>query len=227
MRRGTRPSTARRPSSTTTPSATSERAPMKQLSSMITGPAWSGSSTPPIPAPPEMDVAPDLRAAADRRPGVDHRPFADVRAEIDEARHQDRAGAMIAPRRTIAPGTARHSPCEAPPDPSRGTWTAPVPPWCAARPAGNRFHGVQAEAVSSTAFLSHWLTRHSPSTFSATRSSPRSSAEMLFRPLAGRGILGNRSHRAYPMRPRSSSCESVVIQCLQSCPQAIRRHRRW
>ena len=27
---------------------------MKQSSSMITGPAWSGSSTPPIPAPPEM-----------------------------------------------------------------------------------------------------------------------------------------------------------------------------
>ncbi len=27
---------------------------MKQLSSMITGPACSGSSTPPMPAPPEM-----------------------------------------------------------------------------------------------------------------------------------------------------------------------------
>src|SRR5688500_9426695 len=34
------------PCSTTTPSATSERAPMKQSSSMMTGPAWSGSSTP-------------------------------------------------------------------------------------------------------------------------------------------------------------------------------------
>lgn len=39
------------PSSTTTPSTTSERAPMKQLSSMMVGLAWSGSSTPPIPAP--------------------------------------------------------------------------------------------------------------------------------------------------------------------------------
>ncbi len=27
---------------------------MKAPSPMITGPAWSGSSTPPIPAPPEM-----------------------------------------------------------------------------------------------------------------------------------------------------------------------------
>src|ERR1041384_3061150 len=40
-------------SSTTTPSTTSERAPMKQLSSMITGFAWIGSSTPPMPTPPE------------------------------------------------------------------------------------------------------------------------------------------------------------------------------
>ena len=41
------------PRSTTTPSTTSERAPMKQSSSMITGPAWIGSSTPPMPTPPE------------------------------------------------------------------------------------------------------------------------------------------------------------------------------
>src|SRR3546814_14111986 len=34
--------------STTTPSTTSERAPMKQLSSMMVGLACSGSSTPPI-----------------------------------------------------------------------------------------------------------------------------------------------------------------------------------
>ena len=32
----------------------SDLAPTKQLSSMITGPAWSGSRTPPIPAPPEI-----------------------------------------------------------------------------------------------------------------------------------------------------------------------------
>ena len=41
------------PSPTTTPSTTSERAPMKQLSSMIVGPACIGSSTPPMPTPPE------------------------------------------------------------------------------------------------------------------------------------------------------------------------------
>ena len=37
-----------------TPSTTSLRAPMKQSSSMITGSACSGSSTPPMPTPPEM-----------------------------------------------------------------------------------------------------------------------------------------------------------------------------
>ena len=36
-----------------TPSATSERAPIKQLSSIMTGSACKGSSTPPIPAPPD------------------------------------------------------------------------------------------------------------------------------------------------------------------------------
>src|SRR3979490_1931185 len=40
-------------SSTITPSTTSERAPIKQLSSMITGLACSGSSTPPMPTPPQ------------------------------------------------------------------------------------------------------------------------------------------------------------------------------
>ena len=41
------------PSPMTTPSTTSERAPMKQLSSMMVGFACSGSSTPPMPTPPE------------------------------------------------------------------------------------------------------------------------------------------------------------------------------
>jgi hypothetical protein len=41
------------PSPTITPSTTSERAPMKQLSSMMVGLACSGSSTPPMPTPPE------------------------------------------------------------------------------------------------------------------------------------------------------------------------------
>ena len=39
--------------STITPSTISERAPMKQLSSMIVGLACSGSSTPPMPTPPD------------------------------------------------------------------------------------------------------------------------------------------------------------------------------
>ena len=77
------------PSPTMTPSATSERAPMKQLSSMMVGAACNGSSTPPMPAPPEMwQCAADLRAGADGRPGVDHRVLADMGADIDEAGHQ-------------------------------------------------------------------------------------------------------------------------------------------
>src|SRR5215469_11420620 len=41
------------PAPTNTPSTTSERAPMKQSSSMMVGVACSGSSTPPMPTPPE------------------------------------------------------------------------------------------------------------------------------------------------------------------------------
>ena len=41
------------PRSTMTPSTTSERAPMKQSSSMMVGLACSGSSTPPMPTPPD------------------------------------------------------------------------------------------------------------------------------------------------------------------------------
>ena len=42
------------PSPTITHSTTSERAPIKQLSSIMVGFACMGSSTPPIPAPPEI-----------------------------------------------------------------------------------------------------------------------------------------------------------------------------
>src|SRR3954447_18429915 len=42
------------PRSTITPSTTSERAPMKQSSSITTGFACSGFSTPPSPTPPEI-----------------------------------------------------------------------------------------------------------------------------------------------------------------------------
>ena len=81
------------PSRTIAPSATSERAPMKQLSSMITGPACSGSSTPPMPgAAGDVALLADLRAGADGRPGVDHGVAVDVGAEVDEARHQHHAG---------------------------------------------------------------------------------------------------------------------------------------
>ena len=41
------------PSPTMTPSTISERAPIKQLSSMMVGLACRGSSTPPMPTPPD------------------------------------------------------------------------------------------------------------------------------------------------------------------------------
>src|SRR6478735_4347897 len=96
------------PVRTTTPSATSERAPMKQLSSMITGPACSGSSTPPMPAPPEMWQFLPICA---QEPTV-----AQVSTMVPEPTYAPRLtkdgisttpGAMKAERRTTQPGTAR------------------------------------------------------------------------------------------------------------------------
>ena len=46
----------------------------------------------------DMDVPADLRATADGCPSVNHRPFADVGADVDKARHQDRAGTRGAGR---------------------------------------------------------------------------------------------------------------------------------
>src|SRR4026208_582102 len=84
------------PSRTITPSATSERAPMKQLSSTITRPACSGSR-PPAEAATAGDVPSraGLRAGADRGPGVDHGAGIHIGAEIDEARHQHHSGRDI------------------------------------------------------------------------------------------------------------------------------------
>ena len=42
------------PSSTITPSAISDLAPIKQLSSIMTGVACKGSKTPPNPTPPDI-----------------------------------------------------------------------------------------------------------------------------------------------------------------------------
>ena len=43
----------------------------------------------------QMHILADLGAGADGRPGVHHRAFADPGAEIDEGRHQHRAGRHI------------------------------------------------------------------------------------------------------------------------------------
>src|SRR5215813_13719274 len=67
------------PSRTITPSTTSERAPMKQLSSMITGPACKGSSTPPMPTPPDRCTCLPICA---QEPTV---------AQVDEGGHQHHA----------------------------------------------------------------------------------------------------------------------------------------
>ena len=159
---------------TTTPSTTSERAPMKQWSSMIVGrglqrlehAADAGAAG-------EVAVLADLRARTDRRPGVDHRAGADVRADVDEARHQHHVLAEVArrgarprpaPRARRACGSAlRRSPRSA-----VGTLSQ--------NGAGLALRSAAMSLVrkySSTAFFSHSLTFQPPlPSGSATRNSP-------------------------------------------------------
>ena len=130
-----------------TPSATSARAPMKQLSSMITGPACKRlQHAADAGAAGDVHVLADLRAGADRRPGVDHGAGIDMGAEIDEGRHQHHARRDIgrAPHDAVGHGAEAGS---------REIGRAPagelgrhlVPPAAATRAAGDQPHRVEAE----------------------------------------------------------------------------------
>jgi hypothetical protein len=167
------------PSRTITPSTTSERAPMKQLSSMMVGLACRGSSTPPMPdAAGDVAVLADLGAGADRGPGVDHGAFVDIGADVHERRHQHDVLADIG---AAADDRARHG-AEAGGLELRGVPAVElvgdlVPPRThrAAQRAASCSLGFRRND-SSTAFFSHWWVLQAPSIFSETRSLPASSS---------------------------------------------------
>src|SRR6202012_4818108 len=97
------------PRSTTTPSATSDRAPMKQSSSMITGLACSGSSTPPIPTPPDRWQLAPIWAQLPTVAQVSTMVFLPTQAPtLTKLGINTAPGAMNADFRTTAPGTARN-----------------------------------------------------------------------------------------------------------------------
>ena len=147
---------------------------MKQSSSMITGPAWIGSSTPPMPTPPERwHVLADLGAGADGDPGIHHGAAVDPGADIDEARHHHHPGRDIG----RAADDARPARREIPP---RGSGWRPSPRTSAA-PCHRRWvptsMGTEScrRKESSTAFFSHCRVTQAPFSGSATRSLPASS----------------------------------------------------
>src|SRR5579859_911655 len=100
------PSTA--PLRTLAPSATIEREPIMHSSSTTTGTAFGGSSTPPIPTPPDRCTFLPIWA---------HEPtVAQVSTIVPESTYAPMLvnegistvpGAMYAPQRAIAPGTTR------------------------------------------------------------------------------------------------------------------------
>ena len=132
---------------------------MKQLSSMMVGLACSGSSTPPMPTPPDRcTFLPICAQRADGGPGVDHRAFVDIGADVDVAGHQ---------HHVLARGSCRAAP---PPAARRARRLARI---AASSRCENLVCTLSKKArspacigwlslrrkLSSTAFLTHWLTR--------------------------------------------------------------------
>ena len=165
------------PSSTTTPSATSERAPMKTLSSIITGPACKGSKTPPIPTPPEIWQFFPICA---QEPTVLHVsiivPSSTYAPTLIKLGSSTTPFATYAEWRTTQSGTARN------PAFSKSFSLQPLnllstlsyQPPLSAPPEIARFAFKRKE--SNTAFLSHWFTSHLPVLIlSAMRNCPESS----------------------------------------------------
>ena len=149
---------------------------MKQLSSMMVGLACSGSSTPPMPTPPERCTFLPIWAQEPTVAQVSTMvPAADIGAEIDERGHQHDAGRDI--------GRAAHDGAGHGPEAGLLKSSAVMP----ANLEGTLSHQLAppgAPAIGSmslrrndsrTAFLSHWFTTQAPSVFSATRALPLSS----------------------------------------------------
>jgi hypothetical protein len=159
----TPPSTAPRLPRTITPSATSERAPMKQLSSMITGPACKRLQHAPD-ARAARDVHDSCRSARTSRPSPTcppSSPRSTIRADI----HESSAASTTAGRDE---GGAAHDAIAAPresPPPWRTAASAPAlrtslatlshhDPPCRGRRPITRHVGFRRNE-SSTAFFSH------------------------------------------------------------------------
>src|SRR4029453_4556494 len=114
----------------------------------------------------------------------------------------------------MAPGTARNaasansfSPQPANLDgPLSHQWAPPAPPEMASIEFSRN--------DSSTAFFSHWLTRHSPAAFSARRASPRSRAAIAESTASRTSPLVSG-----PMPSRCSHAASMTLSWFMSFPQ--------
>ena len=198
---------------TITPSTTSERAPMKQLSSMIDRAGLQRlEHAADAGAAGDVAVLADLRAGADRRPGVDHGAAVDIGAEIDEATASARrparcrrSGARRSPARR---GSRRREAASSQPANLDGTLShqgAPPGP-----PAMTAMSLRRNE--SSTAFFSHWCTTQPPP-FSRLRAvSPRSSSSSAASTASRTSPLVSK-----PIRSRSANAASMTSTRLSCC----------
>ena len=95
---GSCPAPRTAPVPTRAPSTTMQREPTNASSSTTTGTAFGGSSTPPMPTPPDRwTFLPICAHGADGGPGVHHGAGVDVGPDVHERRHQHRARGHVGP----------------------------------------------------------------------------------------------------------------------------------
>ena len=203
------------PSRMMQPSTTSLRAPIKQSSSMIVGPACIGSSTPPMPTPPDKCTFFPICAQDPTEAQVSTIvPSPTCAPTLTKDGINTTPRPMKAERRAIAPGTARkpaarHS---ASPQPANFDGTLshqPVPPGPPGTPAASASRNDRR-----TAFFAHWFTCQSVPCFSATRRVPLSSAVRVVS-IASRaspfvaGLIASRASHAASMAVSKAACDMV------------------
>src|SRR6476660_9046215 len=208
------------PSPTITPSATSARAPIKQLSSMMVGAACNGSSTPPSPAPPEIWQCAPTCAQEPTVAQVSIMVPSPTRAPtLTKLGNSTAPLAMKAERRTTAPGTARKPAARNLASSQPRNLESTLSHHTASPGAPSISFMSLRRKDSSTAFLSHSRTFHSPPIFSATLRVPLSSPSSAVSTASRSAPLdwGPRSSRF------SQAASMAALNWLMSNPDTVQK----
>ena len=207
---------------------------MKQPSSTMTGSACNGSSTPPMPAPPEIwqflpiwAQEPTVAQVSTIVPSSTYAPRFTKHGISTTPR------AMKAERRTMQFGTARNPAWRNRLSPQPSNFEGTLSHQFVSRPGPPPIGCMSfSRKDSRTAFLAHWLTVQAPSdAFSATRSLPSSRASSAAStasrtaPAVAGPTVSRSSHAASIMEARSARLMDMSGS-KRDCPRKVAGRRR-